>query len=245
MTDPRTLTQPELDFLTEEDSPTLANAIERLDLRDRGSGYIGGQVRCNFPELGPMVGRALTVTCSDAVGRPARQDGYWELWSQLEQTDGPVVIVMKDASTTPSRVAYAGEIMTTLARRLGAVGMVTDGAFRDVAEVRANGFHYFSRYTVASHANFELSHVGDPVVLDGERIATGDLLHGDPNGIVVVPWAALPDLPDAVRNVRESEARDLAYLGGPDFTLDGYRRLRSYGAPSAPPSPAPSSNRGA
>lgn len=245
MTATRPLTQTELDFLTEEDSPTLANALERLELRDRGSGYVGGQVRCNFPELGPMVGRALTVTCSDAVGRPARQDGYWELWSQLEQTEGPVVVVMKDASTTPSRVAYAGEIMTTLARRLGAVGMVTDGAFRDVAEVRAKGFHYFSRYTVASHANFELSQVGDPVVLDGERIATGDLLHGDANGIVVVPWESLPDLPGAVRTVRESEARDLAYLDGPDFTLEGYQRLRSYGAPGASPSPAPSPVRGA
>ncbi|MFI9489265.1 RraA family protein [Promicromonospora sp. NPDC052451] len=232
--DTPTLTTADLDFLSGVDSPTVANAIERLDLRDRSTGYVGGRIRCGFPELGPMVGRALTVTVSDALGRPARQEGYWDLWERLEGMTGPVVIVMKDASTTPSRVAYAGEIMATLAQRLGAVGFVTDGALRDVDEVRAKGIHYFSRYTVASHANFELTRVGDPVRLDGETVATGDVLHGDVNGLVVVPWAALPGLPAAVARVREGEARDLAYLESPDFTLAGYRRLRTYGAATGP-----------
>ncbi|MBE1876073.1 RraA family protein [Myceligenerans pegani] len=234
-TDARTLTDTELDFLAGVDSPTIANAVERLELRDRGTGYVGGRVRCDFPELGTMVGRALTVTVSDAIGRPARQDGYWELWERLDAMTGPVVIIMKDASTTPSRVAYAGEIMATLGQRLGAVGFVTDGALRDVAEVRAKGIHYFSRYTVASHANFELTRVGDPVLLDGERIATGDILHGDANGLVVVPWDALADLPAAVERVRDGEARDLAYIEGPDFTLAGYRRQRTYGTADAGP----------
>lgn len=228
-TETRALTDAEREFLSGVDSPTIANALERLELRDRSTGYVGGRIRCDFPELGVMVGRALTVTVSNALGRPARQDGYWDLWERLEAMPGPVVIVMKDASTTPSRVAYAGEIMATLAQRLGAVGFVTDGALRDLEEVRAKGIHYFSRYTVASHANFELAQVGDPVLLDGETIATGDLLHGDANGLVVVPWASLDDLSEAVQHVQDGEARDLAYIEGPEFTLAGYRRLRTYG----------------
>ncbi|MGX5681677.1 RraA family protein [Schumannella luteola] len=229
MTDSRMLADTDLDYLRSVDSPTIANALERLDLRDRSDGYLGGSVGCAFPELGVMVGTALTVTVDNAVGRPARQDGYWALWEALEQASGPTVIVMKDASGTPSRVAYAGEIMVTLASRLGAIGIVTDGALRDVAEVRARGFHYFMRYPVVSHANFELSKVGDPVHLDGQVVHTGDILHGDANGVVIVPWESLPSIRDAVAGVQAAERRDLDYIDGPDFTLEGYKQVRGYG----------------
>jgi len=218
-----------LQYLRGVDSPTIANALERLQLRDRSDGYIGGSVQCAFPELGAMVGTALTVTVGNAVGRPANQDGYWELWSALEAISDPVVIVMKDASGTPHRVAYAGEIMVTLARRLGAIGIVTDGALRDLPEVRAKGFHYFMRYPVVSHANFELSQVGDPVLLDGQLVRTGDILHGDANGIVIVPDVGLPELQEAVDAIQSSERRDLDYIDSPAFTLEGYRAQRSYG----------------
>ena len=226
----RALTDDELEYLRGIDSPTIANALERLQLRDRSDGYIGGSVQCAFPELGVMVGTALTVTVDNAVGRPASQEGYWQLWSALEELDHPVVIVMKDASGTPHRVAYAGEIMVTLAQRLGAIGIVTDGALRDLPEVRARGFHYFMRYPVVSHANFELSQVGDPVLLDGQLVRTGDILHGDANGIVIVPEASLPDLREAVDAIRSSERRDLDFIDSPTFTLEGYRAQRAYGA---------------
>ena len=225
-----TLTETDLAFLRSVDSPTVANALERLQLRDRSEGYIGGGVACAFPELGTMVGSALTVTVGNAVGRGARPDGYWHLWETLDALSGPTVIVMKDVSGTPRRVAYAGEIMASLAQRLGAVGIVTDGALRDLDEVRAKGFHYFMRHAVVSHADFELSRVGEPVLLDGQLVRTGDILHGDTNGIVIVPADALPALPAAVEGVRASERRDLDFIDGPDFTLEGYRALRGYGA---------------
>lgn len=230
MTAQRTLGGADLEFLAKVDSPTVANALERLRLRDRSDGYIGGAVACAFPELGTMVGTAVTLTVDNAVGRSARPEGYWDLWTTLDSLPGPTVVVMKDISGTPHRVAYAGEIMVTLARRLGAVGIVTDGALRDVDEVRAKGFHYFMRHAVVSHAEFELSRVGEPVLLDGQLVRTGDILHGDANGIVIVPWESLADLPAAVDAVRTVERRDLDYIDGPEFTLDGYRALRGYGS---------------
>ncbi|MCP2636299.1 RraA family protein [Microbacterium sp. HD4P20] len=229
MASSQSLSESDLSYLRRVDSPTIANALERLSLRDRSDGYVGGSIQCAFPELGTMVGTALTVTVDNAVGRPARQEGYWDLWTTLDQTEGPVVIVMKDASGTPSRVAYAGEIMVTLASRLGAIGMITDGALRDVAEVRARGFHYFMRYAVVSHANFELSKVGDPVSIDGQLVRTGDILHGDANGIVTVPWESLPKIRTEVEAIQSTERRDLDFIASAEFTLDGYKRVRGYG----------------
>jgi regulator of RNase E activity RraA len=229
MTNPPSLTNAQLEYLISVDSPTIANAIERLNVRDRSIGYIGAQAQCVFPELGTMVGRALTVRMSNARGGPGAQDGYWKLWETLDAFEGPAVIVMADSSGTPARVAYAGEIMARLAQRLGAVGMVTDGALRDLDEVRSIGFHYFMQYPVVSHANFEVLSVGDPVDIGGERIATGDLLHGDRNGIVVIPDDVLDRLPAAVEAVRAAEASDMALIASTDFTLDQYKKHRNYG----------------
>jgi 4-hydroxy-4-methyl-2-oxoglutarate aldolase len=108
-------------------------------------------------------------------------------------------------SGTPHRCAYFGEVMATMATTLGATGLVTDGGVRDIEEVRALGFAYFASNVVVSHGNFEVVSVGLPVTLSGQRIRTGDLLHGDANGVVVVPDEGLPQLPEAVDGVRRHE----------------------------------------
>ncbi|RDH75048.1 RraA family protein [Mycolicibacterium moriokaense] len=225
-----TVSDADLQFLRSVDSPTIANAIERFQVRPLTDGFIGGEVRCSFPELPPMVGRALTVTMRNPGDRKASRAGFWRMWEQLEAMDGPTVLMIADESGAPQRVAYAGEIMARLARRLGAVGMVTDGALRDLAEVRALGLHYFMRYPVVSHANFEIAGVGDPIELDGQRVVTGDLAHGDANGIVLIPWEIMPDLADAVDKVRTSEAADMAYIDSDEFTLTGFKDRRGYGS---------------
>lgn len=224
------LSDSDLEFLLGTDSPTIANAIERFKIRPLTDGFIGGRVQCSFPELGSMVGRALTVTMRNPGDRAASRDGYWRLWEHLDAMAGPTVLMIADESGAPQRVAYAGEIMSRLALRLGAVGMVTDGALRDVAEVRALGFHYFMQYPVVSHANFEIATVGEPISLDGQRVHTGDLVHGDANGIVLIPWEILAQLPDAVEKVRTAEAADMAYIDSADFSLAGFKDRKGYGS---------------
>ncbi|MDQ4045000.1 MAG: RraA family protein [Chloroflexota bacterium] len=217
-----------LAFLERVDSPTIANAVETFDARDRTEGFIGGRVQCQFPDLGVMVGRALTVTASNAPGAVAPRDGYWQMWDALAAAEGPVVIAIADASGEPHRVAYAGEVMATIAKRLGAVGMVTDGALRDVDEVHAMGFHYFMQFPVVSHANFEITSVGEPITLDGEEIRTGDILHGDRNGIVVIPDDVLEGLPAAVETIRAKEAATMAYVRGDDFNYAELKQRSGY-----------------
>jgi 4-hydroxy-4-methyl-2-oxoglutarate aldolase len=215
-------------MLRETDSPTIANAIERFNVRDRCDGFIGGRVRCLFPDLGRMVGHALTVTMSNAHGPVASRDGYWRMWEALERMPKPSILAVQDISGAPNRVAFCGEVMATLARRLGAVGYVTDGGVRDVEEVRALGMHYFAGEIVVSHANFWVAEVGVPINLDGQTIRIGDLLHGDANGIVVVPTETLPGLPDAIAVVRRNERQLMDFIDSADFTLDGAKKLTGY-----------------
>lgn len=210
------------------DSPTIANAIETFNLRDRTAGFIGGSIQCQFPDLPPLVGRALTVTMSSLPGDVASREGYWRMWDALDAMEGPVVLTIADVSGAPQRCAYAGEIMATLAQRLGAVGMVTDGALRDVEEVHALGFHYFMRFPVVSHGNFEIVSVGEPVVLDGERIHTGDILHGDRNGIAVIPDETLDGLMAAVATIRENEAKTMVTIRSEAFDYAAFKTRAGY-----------------
>ena len=217
-----------LEFLKSVDSPTIANAIEPFQVRDRTEGFIGGEVRALFPEMAPMVGVALTVTMTNGPGEIARRETYWRMYEALSHLPAPSVLVVQDISGAPSRCALAGEVMATMAMRVGAVGMVTDGGLRDVHEVRRLGFGYFARYVVVSHGNFGVVDVGEPVTLDGQEVRTGDILHGDANGIVVVPRQVLEGLPEAVEEVRTRERATMDFINGPGFTIAAARKRAGY-----------------
>lgn len=224
----RAYTDEQLEFLRSVDSPTIANAIEPFALRDRTDGYIGGNVGCLFPDLGVMVGQALTVKVSNPAGPVAGRDGYWAMWDALEKMPSPAVIVMQDISGAPYRCAYAGEVMATLAQKLGAVGMVSDGGYRDIDEVHALGFHYFCPFTVVAHGNFAIQDIGQPVWIDGQRIHTGDILHGDRNGIAVVPKETLDGLPAAVEEIHTRERRIMDYIKSDRFDLADFKVGKTY-----------------
>ena len=55
------LTPEQLQELQSIDSATLANAIERFKVRDAVEGYVGMEIRCQFPDLGVMVGYGVTA----------------------------------------------------------------------------------------------------------------------------------------------------------------------------------------
>jgi 4-hydroxy-4-methyl-2-oxoglutarate aldolase len=222
------ISEQDLAFLKSVDSPTISNAIEPFKVRDRTEGFIGGEVRALFPEMPPMVGVALTVTMTNTPGENAGRENYWRMYEALSQMPAPSVLVVKDISGAPSRCALAGEVMTTMAMRVGAVGMVTDGGLRDLHEVRRLGFGYFARYAVVSHGNFSVVDVGQPVALDGQEIRTGDILHGDANGIVIVPRQVLDGLSDAVEEVRTRERATMDFINSPEFTVGAARMRAGY-----------------
>ena len=223
-----TLGEEQLAFLRGIDSPTIANAIEGFKVRDRVDGYVGGNVRCLFPDLPALVGHALTLTVTNRSGPIMGRGGYWAMWEALEAIPKPAVLAMQDMSGLPHRVAYCGEVMATFATRLGAVGLVTDGGVRDLDEVRALGFHYFAPFPVVSHANWGVLEVGVPVTLAGQVIRTGDVLHGDANGVVVVPYDVLDGLPAAVATVRARERQTMEFVKSAEFTLAKAKEASGY-----------------
>lgn len=220
------LTPEQLAALRAIDSPTIANAIEAFKVRDRTEGYASLELRCLFPELGVMVGYAVTATAdSTTPGPPKGRAGLMKLWEAVAAAPKPAVIVIQDVGPDRLRSCHCGDVMANTARRLGAVGLVTDGGVRDLAEVRALGFHFFAAGAVVSHGTFGIIDVNVPVTICGLRIQPGDLLHGDMNGLVLIPEEVAAEVVAEAQRVRERESQIVQYVNGPEFSLEGLRRL--------------------
>ncbi len=221
------LTNDQLHALQAFDTPTICNAIETFKVRGRMDGFFGMDIRCLFPELGTMVGYALTVHVDSTTPDVRGDDAVWREWVvAMHDAPKPIVLVFQDVGPQPRKSAHIGEVMATLARRLGVVGLVTDGGVRDINEVRALGLHYFAAGIVPSHGNPRLLQVNAPVTLDGVRVEPGDLLHGDVNGVTTIPLSIADQVADAARRVREQEGVLLNYMRSDEFTLEGFFQRR-------------------
>jgi regulator of RNase E activity RraA len=217
----------ELAALASIDSPTLSNAIERCLVRPRTEGYASYALRCAFPALGSMVGYAVTCTADSTTETREDRDGLLRLWAAIEQAPRRSIVVISDIGPDPSRGCHMGEVMATTARALGAVGCVCDSGLRDVAEVQAlGGFHYFCPGFVVSHGRATIVDVGVPVTIASLPIATGDLLHGDVNGLMTVPDVPTEKLLAEVQAVRDEERALLEFIRQPGFSVDKLRERR-------------------
>ena len=71
------LTPEQLDALRQIDSPTVSNAIEHFGVRPRVEGFAGWELRCAFPELGTMVGYAVTCTADTTTESRGDPRGFF------------------------------------------------------------------------------------------------------------------------------------------------------------------------
>jgi regulator of RNase E activity RraA len=215
------LTAEQFEAIRRIDSPTIANAIEVFGVRPRVQGFAGWHLRCAFPELGSMAGYAVTCTADTTTEVRSESRGLMPLWAAIEAAPKPVVLVIKDVGPERSRSCHMGEVMATTAKALGAVGCVSDGGLRDVAEVRAlGGFQYFCPGFVVSHGNPFILDVNVPVMLDGMAVQPGDLLHGDINGVLVIPAAIAHLVADEAERVRLAEREVLDFVRSPGLTVE-------------------------
>lgn len=213
--------------LAQIDSPTVSNAVEYFAVRDPTSGYASMELRCQFPRQQPMVGYALTVTADSTSPLPKRATQEIELFRAVEAAPKPVVVVIKDAGPDRLRSCHAGDNLASIFQRLGAVGMVTDGGVRDIAGIasRAPGFQVFTPGTVVSHGVPTFLEIGPTVSVCGLTIRPGDLLHGDGNGLLVVPQDLAAQVLGRAQAILEKERGLIDYIRRDGFTLDGLIEL--------------------
>ncbi|HEY1297094.1 MAG TPA: RraA family protein [Chloroflexota bacterium] len=224
------LTSEQLDELRAIDSPTIANAIEYFTVRPRVSGYCGSNVRCLTPDAGFMLGYAVTCKGDSTTEDKDRRE-HTELYRAIYARQPlPAVVVIGDDGD-PSRLhlaCHAGEMMATTMKRVGAVGLVTNGGLRDIREITAlGGFHYYGRGLVVAHGRPSIYDVGATVNIDGMEVRPGDLLHGDENGITVIPAEIADKVAAKAREHRAMEEERLAEILAESFH-EQFARVTEY-----------------
>jgi regulator of RNase E activity RraA len=218
-----------LDSLARYDTPTICNVIELFDYRSRSAGFMDGRIRAAFPQMPPMVGFAATASFRSAA--PAKEGAYATLEAQLEQMStlpGRAVIVFQDLDD-PAIGATFGEVMCSTYQAFGAAGLVTSGGGRDLLQVEALDFPVFCGSTICSHAYCHTVEVGTPVRVGGLVVRTGDLLHGDANGVTDIPLEIAAEVADAAAEFVAAEAHVLDYVkaGGPKQIAEFTKRRQA------------------
>jgi 4-hydroxy-4-methyl-2-oxoglutarate aldolase len=209
------------------DSCSVANAIEATGVRLRDEGYGDATIGCRFPELGPLVGYAFTLSVSTTHPKVqgVRYVDHIDWAPQLFAVPQPRVLVIEDLSSGPRTGAFLGEVHASIYRALGCIGVVTTGAIRDVPALRRVGFQAFSRYVSVSHAYVHVVSAGVPVSVGGMTVESGALLHADQHGVVCVPKGVADQLPDIAARQKDNERRIIEYCRSSGFSLQGIAEL--------------------
>jgi len=215
-----------ISYLKTIDTPTVCNAIELLDVRPGNEGFTSNAVKCLYPELGPMVGYAVTAQMETVTQMEPRDPKItMQFYEAIAASPNPVVLVLQEIGGNKEFAAHSGDVMTTLVKNFGAIGLVTDSNVRDFNEVKALNFHTFAAGVSPSHVFCRIAQVGVPVQVHGMTVCTGDIIHGDINGLVRVPTKKIDELPEKIVHVRKTEQDLIARVNNGGFTLEDLRNI--------------------
>ncbi len=128
---------------------------------------------------------------------------------------GDVLVIAAQGFTG---TAVLGDNMARIAKKRGAVAVVTDGAVRDADEIRAIGLPVFAA-AITPNSAFPSGpgEVGLPLALSDVRVDQGDLVLGDADGVVVVPGDRIGEIRQSLDEVAAREAELQAKIEGGGF----------------------------
>jgi len=184
------LTAAELDELAAFDTPTICNALELEAPERRGLGFTTETLLCPFPARKPMVGYARTgmirAQQRPAFSGAALRQGRLDYYRYVAEGSLPKIVVIQDLDSHRGFGCFWGEVNTAIHHGLGCEGVVTDGGVRDL-DMLAPGFGVLCGKVTPSHAYVHPVAFGTAVEVCGMLVHSGDLIHADRHGAVVIP----------------------------------------------------------
>src|SRR5499426_1985808 len=159
------------------DTTALSDALDRLGIPGQCLGIKPLDPRFR------LAGRAFTILYGPASVPPGTVGDF------IDDVPKGSVIVIDNGGRENATVW--GDILTMVAHRRGIAGTVIDGACRDTHLSRELGYPIFSRsYSMRTGKDrVQVEAVNSAVNIGDARVAPGDLLRGDADGVVVLPHA--------------------------------------------------------
>ncbi len=204
----------------------IADAIESFGVRLRNEGFATAGFRCLFKNLPPMVGYASTckVRSADPPIVGSRYEERTDWWKHICSGPAPRVVVMQDIDDPPGTGAFFGKVHAHILVALGGVGVITNGAARELPGIEAAGCQVFARRLAISRAYIHVVEFGGPVEVGNLKIHPGDLIHGDRHGVLTVPPEVALELPAAACAIREKKHQLIELSKRPGTTPEEFSR---------------------
>ena len=172
-----------------------------------------------------MLGYAATSRVK--TSNPPPEGHYYydrtDWWNQMATLPAPRVAVIQDIDERVGVGASVGEVHGTILQALQCVGVVTNGAVRDLPAVRKMRLPMFAGNISVSHAYVHMVDFGKPVEIFGLRIETGDLLYGDCHGVVVIPEQVAGEVAAKAADLERKERVVIDLCRSPEFSIEKLR----------------------
>jgi 4-hydroxy-4-methyl-2-oxoglutarate aldolase len=209
---------------------TTVQAFERVDAQTVAAARLlptatlheaGGKIGVLPPAIKPVApafrlcGPALTVHSPGG-------DNLWLHRAIALAQPGDVLVVHVSGVHDHG---YWGEIMTTAAKVKGLGGLVIDGCVRDGVLLEEIGFPVFARGLCIRGTGKDYGAIGwlnAPVLMGDVRVAAGDLVVGDADGVVVVPRERARDVVTRAQDREATEAAILKRVAAGESTMRIY-----------------------
>ncbi len=202
------------------DATSLSDALDRLG--------IAGQC-LNIKPLDPsfhLTGRAFTILYGPAGSPPGTVGDY------IDDVEPGGVVVLDNGGRENATVW--GDILTWIAHRRGLAGTVIDGACRDTRLSRELGYPIYSRsYSMRTGKDrVQVEAINASINIGDARVAAGDILRGDADGVVVIPRAHEEAVLTAAEEIDAIEQKIRAAISDGRTLAEarrqlGYHRLQS------------------
>jgi 4-hydroxy-4-methyl-2-oxoglutarate aldolase len=215
----------QLEKLRQFNSSSVANAIETFGVRLRNTGFTDSTVHCVFADYQPMVGYAATVRVRTSDPPMEGECYFYRLdWlNHILSIPAPRVLVVQDIDRHPGLGSFVGDVHANILAALGCVGVVTNGAVRNLHEIQKLRFQMYAGNLSVSHAYAHVLDFGTPVEVAHMQIRPGDLLHGDRHGVQTVPLDLAQKIPAVAQEMMEQEREIIQLCHSKEFSVERLR----------------------
>jgi regulator of RNase E activity RraA len=221
-----TITKDQSAFLQSIDTPTVCNLVEMVAPERRGSFYTVKHLHCPFPDLPPMIGFARTVTikAKDAIasGDASYMRRRLDYLDYVAAEPRPTITVIQDLDDPPGYGAFWGEVQSNVHKSLGCLGTITNGSVRDIPAIPP-GFQMLAGSLGPSHAYVHVVEFGSEVNVHGMAVKSGELIHADRHGAVVVPLDKIDAMKPALDKLLAHEAKIISAARAPGANVEAIK----------------------
>ena len=213
-----------LNLLQSVDTPTVCNAIEVAQGKRGFNDFTRGTMLAS-DEKGVIVGYAITAQIA-AIEPPTEavsviRERRMSYYRAMSESVKPSIAVVEDLDYPNCIGAFWGEVNTTIHKGFGMSGALTNGVMRDLGDM-AEGFPVVAGSIGPSHGFVHVRSVNQPINIFGMNIKSGDLVHADRHGAVVVPTDVIDDLETSILKMQQTERLVLDPARKKGFDFDAF-----------------------